>query len=195
MSKRVVVISLLLVGIFFAFRFCGTKPEQEKVSEQKTVALNSESSGSFNDSYAKLFQTYLILKEAFANADTIKVNSAATELSGNSDSLQTDEIAGDTAIRETAKYFAGSISASAKALAGESKREEKLKELNMITDQLWSLTRTVKYDRQKVYYHFCADALDNMGGYWLSDKIDSGNPYITSGSCSEVKDSIDYGKK
>lgn len=197
MNKRFLILSVLLIGIFLAFRFCSNKPEQEKVPEQKPAPLSSEVSGSFNESFAKVLQSYYSLKEAFVNSDTVKVNSAATSLSGNSDGLKVEEITGDTSgtIRETAKYFAATISGSAKALAAEAKTEEKLREFNMITDAMWGLTRTIKYNGQKVYYQFCSEALDDMGGYWLSDKIDSGNPYISAKSCSEVRDSIDYGKK
>lgn len=197
MNRRFLTLFLLLTGVFFAFQFCGNKPEQEKVPEQKSAALSSEVSGSFSESFAKLLQSYYSLKDAFVNADSVKANSAATALSANSDSLNVDEIKGDTSgtIRETAKYFAGTISGSAKALAAEQKTEEKLRELNMITDALWSLTRTVKFDGQKVYYQFCSEAFDNTGAYWLSDKIESGNPYINAKSCSEVRDSLDYGRK
>jgi Cu(I)/Ag(I) efflux system membrane fusion protein len=79
-------------------------------------------------------------------------------------------------------------------MTGESKMEDKLREFNMITDAMWSLTRTVKYGGQKVYYQFCPEALSNMGGYWLSNKIDTVNPYIRNG-CSEVNDSLDYSSR
>ena len=122
------------------------------------------------------------------------MNASAAQLKQNTDGLNFDEIHGDTSgmIRETAKSFATNISGSAKTMADESKVEDKLREFNMITDALWSLTRTVKYDGQKVYYQFCPQALDNMGGYWLSNKIDTDNPYIRTQSCSEVNDSLDY---
>ena len=114
------------------------------------------------------------------------------------DSLRISEIQGDTSgmIHETARSFATNISGSAKTMTGEDKIEDKLREFNMITDAMWSLTRTVKYDGQKVYYQFCPAALDNMGGYWLSDKIDSANPYISDKkSCNEVNDSLDYSRR
>lgn len=197
MNKRFLILSVLLVGIFLAFRYCGDKPDQEKVPEQKPAPLSSAVSGSFTESFGKLLQSYFALKEAFMNADTVKANSAATMLSAYSDSLKVEEITGDTSgtIRETAKYFAGTISGSAKALSAEPKTDDKLREFNMITDALWGLTRTVKYDGQKVYYQFCSEAFDNTGAYWLSDAIDKGNPYISNKTCSEVRDSLNYGRK
>jgi hypothetical protein len=200
MNKRLIIFSLLAICIFLFFRFCSNKPEQEKVVEQKPAPLNvSQNSGAFNESFSRLLQSYFSLKNAFTIADTSKVNSAAVQLLQNTDGLNINEIQGDTSgmIRETAKSFATNISGSAKTLAGENNIEDKLREFNMITDALWSLTRTVKFDGQKIYYQFCPMALDNMGGYWLSDKIDSGNPYMRdqSKTCSEVNDSLDYRRR
>ena len=195
MNKRVIIVSLLLVSIFLIFKYCSNKPEQPNDVEQKPAPLNvSKNSGAFDDSFSKLLESYYALKNAFVNADISKINAAAAQLQQNTDGLNIDEIQGDTSgmIRETAKSFATNISGSAKTMAGEGKIEDKLREFNMITDALWSLTRTVKYGGQKVYYQFCSQALDNMGGYWLSDKIDTDNPYIRTQGCGEVNDSLDY---
>jgi Cu(I)/Ag(I) efflux system membrane fusion protein len=146
-----------------------------------------------------MLKSYYALKNAFTNADITKVNSAAGQLGQHADSLSLNEIKGDSSgmIRETAKSFASNISGSANTILGDNKIEDKLREFNMITDALWSLTRTVKYDGQKVYYQFCPLALDNMGGYWLSDKIDTDNPYMSDKSkgCNEVNDSLDYSRR
>ena len=200
MNLRVILFSLLVICIFLIFRFCSSKPEQENDVDQKPAPLSvSQNSGAFNESFSKLLQSYYSLKNAFTNADISKVNSAAEQLGQHADSLNINEIQGDTSgmIRETAKSFAANISGSAKNIAGVNKNEDKLREFNMITDALWSLTRTVKYDGQKVYYQFCPAALDNMGGYWLSDKIDTDNPYVRDKSkpCSEVNDSLDYSRR
>jgi len=200
MTKRMLIVSVLIICILVVFKFCGNKPEEVKVPEQKPVPLNiSQNSGTFNESFSKLLQSYFSLKNAFINADTAKVNSAAVEVIQFADSLDISELKGDTSgmISETAKYFAATISGSAKVVAGENKAEDKLREFNMITDALWSLTRTVKYEGQKVYYQFCPAAFDNTGGYWLSDKIDSGNPYMhdKDNDCSQVNDSLDYSKR
>lgn len=199
MKKPFLTLFVLLASVLVMFQYCGDKPEQDNVPEQKTAALNVENSGPFNDSFTKLIESYYSLKEAFVAADTIKVNSAAASLAGLADGLKTDEIKGDSSgtIRETAKYFAGTIGGSAKALSAEPKVEDKLREFNMISDALWSLTRTVQYEGQKVYYQYCEEAFDNTGAYWLSNKIDTDDPYMpgSAKSCSEVRDSLDYGKK
>lgn len=198
MNKRVLLFPVLLIAIFFTFRYCSDKPEN--VVEEKPVPLAvSRNSADFNQLFSRLLDSYYALKEAFVNTDTVKVNSAAAELARNADSLDVNQISGDSSgtVRETAKYFAGTISGSAKGIAGEQELNNKLREFNMITDALWSLTRTVQFDRQKIYYHFCPVAFDNTGAYWLSDKKDTRNPYtaINSTSCGEVTDSVDYSNR
>lgn len=196
MNKRLITFSVLVICLFLIFKFCSNKPE-EKVVEQKPAPLSvSKNSGAFNESFSKLLESYYSLKNAFVNGDLSKVNTAAEQLKRSADSLGIDEIHGDTSgmIRETAKSFATNISGSAKTMTDESKIEDKLREFNMITDAMWSLTRTVKFGGQKVYYQFCPEALDKMGGYWLSNKIDDDNPYIKSKNCSQVNDSLDYSR-
>lgn len=194
MNKRVVLFSLLLIAIFFTFRYCSNKPEPV-AQEQKPAPLSVSKNSAFNQSYEQLLSSYYTMKEAFTGGDIEKANSAATNLAQLADSLDTNEIQGDSSIRETARYFATTIASSAKAIPDAKVTESKLSSFNMITDALWSLTRTVRYDGQKVYYHFCAKALGNSGGYWLSPQIDKNNPYGLKEPCSGVTDSLDYSKK
>src|SRR5687767_14976998 len=120
MNRRVLFFSVLLIAIFFIFRYCSDNPD--KIVEQKPVSLSvSHNSATFNQLFSRLLASYYSLKEAFVNSDTIKVNSAAGDLARSADSLDVSQIRGDTSgtVKETAKYFAGTISGSASAIAGE----------------------------------------------------------------------------
>ena len=129
MNKRFLDLICAACRNLFVFRFCGNKPEQEKVPEQKSAALSSENSAAFMNPLQNCSNLTIRLKEAFVNADTVKGNSAAMRSVQIADSLNVDEIKGDTSgtIRETAKYFAGTISGSAKALAAEAKNRRQTK--------------------------------------------------------------------
>jgi Cu(I)/Ag(I) efflux system membrane fusion protein len=199
MNKRVLIVSLLVIAIFLIFRFCNTnKPEQKADIKPAPLAI-AENSGSFNQSFVALLDSYYTLKDAFVASDTNAVNKAAGQLTLTADSVKINEIQGDTSgmIKETAKYFVTTISGSGKNIAGEAGIEAKRKEFNMITDAMWNLTRTVHFDGQKVYYQYCAMAFDNTGAYWLSDKVEDANPYYGKKmpNCGEVTDSLDYSKK
>ena len=131
-------------------------------------------------------------------SDSVKANAASRELVIHADSLQINEITGDSTgmIKETAKTFTATISGSAQALASEKTLEAKRKEFEMLSDALWSLTRTVKYDGEKVYYQYCPMAFDNKGAYWLSNQAIIRNPYFGEEmlECGKVEDSLDYSK-
>jgi len=99
-------------------------------------------------------------------------------------------------IKETARSFSETITGSALGLAGEKNIEDKRREFEMISDALWSLTRTVKYQGEKVYYQFCPMAFENKGAYWLSKEVNIRNPYFGEHmlTCGSTQDSLEYKK-
>lgn len=200
MGKRAITFILVLGAIFAIFKFCNNKPEKNAELEEKQEPLAlGQNSGTFNQSFTELLTSYYSLKDAFVASDTVKVNAAAAGLIRTADSLKVTEIQGDSSgmIKETATVFAQTISASCNALAAEKDLEAKRKEFEMITDALWSLTRTVQYSGQKVYYQYCPMAFDNKGAYWLSNSREIRNPYFGDKmlKCGEVADSLDYSKR
>jgi hypothetical protein len=199
MNKRMFVLCAVLITVILAFRFCNNKPENKNKEVKPVPLAMGENSEPFKVSFHNLLSSYFSLKDAFVASDTILVNGAAKSLQVSADSLKVNEIHGDSTgmIKETASNFSTTISASAKAIPAEKDLEAKRTEFNMITDALWSLMRTVKYDGQKVFYQYCPMAFNNKGGYWLSDTRDIKNPYFGSKmpSCGEVTDSLDYSKR
>jgi hypothetical protein len=80
---------------------------------------------------------------------------------------------------------------------GEKTLEGKRKSFQMISDQLYDLVRTVRYDRSVIYHDYCPMAFNDQGANWLSNTRDIRNPYIPKKmiNCGEVKDSIDFRTK
>jgi hypothetical protein len=198
MNRSAIVLIVVLAAVIVVFKFCNNKPE--KIVDQRQPPLSMDAnSGDFNKSFNQLLASYYLLKDAFVASDTLKVNDAARGLLVDADSLKVNEIKGDStgAIRETARSFTTTIGSSATAIIGEKDIEGKRRELNMITDALWSLTRTVKFDGQKVYYQFCPMAFKNQGAYWLSNGREIRNPYFGNKmlTCGETADSVDYSKR
>jgi hypothetical protein len=198
MNRPAIVLIVVLIAVAAAFKFCNNKPETPDEKRQSPLSID-ENTGTFNTSFNKLLGSYFALKDAFVASDTGRINAASREILMRSDSLQVNEIRGDStgAIKETARSFTTTISSSAVAIAGENNIEGKRRELNMITDALWSLTRTVKFDGQKIYYQFCPMAFNNQGAYWLNNSREIRNPYFGSKmlTCGETADSVDYSKR
>jgi Protein of unknown function (DUF3347) len=195
MKKVLIAILLLAVAGFGVYYFFGRKETKSNEPETQPLAIN-KNSGAFNDSYKQLMTGYYNLKDALVASDTAKANTASNQLLVFSDSLKINEIQGDSTgmIKETAKTFTSTISGSAQALAKETTIEAKRKEFEMISDALWSLTRTVRYDGEKIYYQYCPMAFNNKGAYWLSNQSVIRNPYFGDEmlECGKVEDSVDY---
>ncbi len=173
---------------------------EEKVVQEKLAPLSiTENSGPFNESFNKLLSNYYTLKDAFVESDVDKVNAAAQDLIGAGDNLKTDEIQGDSTgmIRETAHQFVSVIRESSASVAAAQDIEAKRRDFETITDALWSLTRTVQYSGEKVYYQYCPMAFNDKGAYWLSNSAEIRNPYFGDKmlKCGEVADSLDYSKR
>lgn len=181
------------------FQCCKSGKQDVSVQEKSEPLSVSGVSEPFKESFTEMLNSYYALKDALTAGDSVKVNAAATTLKLSAENLKVNEIDGDTTgtIRETAQSFTGTITGSATALALESDLEAKRREFNMITDALWSLTRTVRYNAQKVYYLYCPMAFDNTGAYWLSASREVNNPYFGDKmkNCGEVADSLDYSRQ
>ena len=196
--KKVLIAVLLLAGVAYGgYYFFSSKEKNNEDADLQPLTIK-ENSGVFNQSYQQLLTGYYNLKDALVASDTGKANAASKELVVYADSLKISEIKGDSTgmIKETAQTFTGTISGSAQALVKEPTLEAKRKEFEMISDALYTLTQTVRYGGEKIYYQYCPMAFDNRGAYWLSNQPVIRNPYFGDEmlECGEVKDSLDFGK-
>jgi hypothetical protein len=195
--KRIFLVLILVIvaaAAYFLFIRKSDKPGPPE-EKQKPVAIGQHTS-TFTQSYSELIAAYLGLKDALVASDTAKASAAALKLAVASDSLRVNEIQGDTSniIKQTAGTYTSMITSSAKGLAGENSLTEMRKEFEMIADNLWQLTRVVKYDGQKLFWQYCPMAFNNRGAYWISSERQVRNPYFGDEmlECGKVADSLDY---
>jgi Cu(I)/Ag(I) efflux system membrane fusion protein len=197
MKRLLLIVVILAVAGYAAYEFFGNKDENTPREKPRALSVGT-ASGAFNESFDALLGSYFAVKDALVASDTVKANAAAAELALNSENLKTDEIAGDSTgvIKETAKNFGGTITGSALALAAEANIEAKRREFEMISDALWSLSRTVKYNGEKIYYQHCPMAFNNEGANWLSREAAIRNPYFGDKmlTCGSIQDSLNYAK-
>lgn len=154
----------------------------------------SKNSERFNSGFGNLLNAYYELKDALVASDAAQATNYANQLGEAADTLSLAALTADPSIVETAKLSAGSIAAEAKALAAENGIEEKRKSFQVISDNMYDLVRTVRYDRETIYHQYCPMAFNDAGAYWLSNNSDIKNPYFGKKmlTCGEVKDSINF---
>lgn len=175
---------------------CGGSSDARPEEEVKKDAPLSQSKNSadFNEKFTHFLGNYYHLKDAFVLSNDTMAVTAAKLLSVSSDSLSLKEFKADSSILQMADGYVQTVSSEAKALAQEKDIEAKRKSFQIISDAMYDLVRTVRYDRQTVYHQFCPMAFNDQGGYWLSETSDIKNPYFGKKmlTCGEVKDSIDF---
>lgn len=182
---------------FIALTACGGSDKPAEETQKDTPLAQSANSGAFNAAFANLLTNYYHLKDALVlSNDTMSVASAKLLIS-TADSLKLNDLKADSSIIQMAEQNVQSISAEAKALIGEPNIEAKRKSFQMISDMMYDLVRSVRYDREIVYHEFCPMAFNDAGAYWLSKTSDIKNPYFGKKmlSCGEVKDSLDFRAK
>ncbi|MBA2762304.1 MAG: DUF3347 domain-containing protein [Segetibacter sp.] len=185
---------LLSIAAIVLLAACGDSDKPSNVTAQDQPLKQSKNSAAFNSAFQTLLTNYYHLKDALvATNDTMAVNSARL-LIANADSLKMDELKADSSIVEMAEGYLQSISAEAKALVAEPKIEEKRKSFQMISDNIYDLVRSVRYDQQIVYHQYCPMAFYDAVAYWLSNTSDIKNPYFGKKmlTCGETKDSVDF---
>lgn len=151
-----------------------SKPEQR----DEPLAISSKTSA-FNRSFASVLNSYYQLCDGFVASDTLLISSTGQNLKLSIDSIRFDQFKADTSIVQTAVSLAQSIQAEIAGMNGEKTMEQKKREFNMITDQLYSLIRTVRYDGSTVFHMRSPAAFpDSSEAYWLSPVNKFVNPYL-----------------
>lgn len=203
MKKALLLVCVLAVALGITYLVLHKSNSGNNNSEEKDTPLAiSSKTSAFNRSFAIVLSNYYGLSDGFAASDSSQISASAEKLHTSIDSIRFDQFKADTAIVQTAVSLAQSMKGEIKGLQKENTMEQKKREFNMITDELYSLIRTVRYDGSTVYHMRCPNAFaDSSEAYWLSPAIKILNPYAgknhTSGNDNaqvqgEVIDSLHF---
>jgi hypothetical protein len=182
---------------------CGDSDKKATDTTGEEVSGPSHNTDAFNESFDQLLSSYYNVKDGLVDYDTAKVNAAAAALAKQAESLPLAEISNDSTgvIKETAKSYTNTITGSATGLAAEASLDQKKREFQLISDAMYNLVRTVRYDREKIYYQHCPMAFGDEEAYWLSNSREIVNPYLGKQHpkykagmlhCGDITDSIGF---
>jgi hypothetical protein len=205
MKKGLILIGLtaLVVAVYFIF-FSKSDDAMPEAPKQQPLA-QSKNTDAFNKPFNDMLDSYFDLKNALVDWDTAKATASALKIVELSGKIPYDEIKADTTIIQTAKSYSGSVIAEAQGVAGETSIEEKRHSFYTLSENLYNLLRTVRYDQQIIYHDMCPMAFgDNDPAYWLSNSKEIVNPYLGnkhpkyhSGmiGCGSIEDSVSFTKQ
>ncbi|MGC4034946.1 MAG: hypothetical protein QM764_03220 [Chitinophagaceae bacterium] len=170
------ILALAATGIWFFF-FRSKKPvDSGPVQKPLTVSKHSDV---FNISANKMLAAYYDLSEGFVNWDSVAVGSKSADLMIAIDSLKLSELKQDSDIYKTAVDILANTKSELNGLIKDRTLDEKRLALNSLTQYIYDLMRTVRYDQSKIYFQECPMAFgDDHAGNWLSKTVDVRNPYL-----------------
>lgn len=202
--KKVVIVVLVLVVAGATAYFLLRKEDKPEPPKQQPLTI-SKNSDAFNQAFSALLNNYYSLKNAFVEWDTASVEKAAAVLAASVEKVPFTELKGDTMIVATAKSFAESITAESKTIISAGGIEEKRRSFYTLSENLYNLIRTVKYDQTVIYHMNCPMAFnDNEEAFWISNSDKVENPYLGKKhpkykagmiECGSVQDSVDFRQK
>src|ERR1700682_1588513 len=203
MKKAFLLVAVLglALGITYLVLHKSDSGNNKSVEKDPALLVGSKTSA-FNRSITSVLTGYFELSDAFFANDTSQISNAAKKLSLAVDSIRFDQFKADSSLILTAVTVAQSIPAEIVGLRAEKTLEQKKREFNMITADLYSLIRAVKYDGSMIYYMSCPTSFaDSTEGDWLSSTSTISNPYTGKNDpnnktgtpdCGEIKDSLRF---
>jgi hypothetical protein len=165
---------LFLCFLLLAFISCNN----DKKQAVNGTAGPSRHSLEFNRSISSLMDSYYQLTDAFVNWDSTSATSLAKMVKGRLDSLPMEELKKDSSSEATITIIDGAKN-DLDAISAMKDITTKRHALNALSDKLFLLLNTVRYDRQKLYLQECPMAFnDEDPGHWLSPVDSVRNPYL-----------------
>ncbi len=186
---------LYIIAALFLFACKGREEKSKEVKDLPVAEQSTMHSEAFNASFENLLNRYYELRDALVAGDTVAANRSASLLMESANGVKLDELKSidtDNIIIPTAQTYTGGITSESEGLLGETNIEDKRRSFQMISAGLFDLTRTIRYDKEKVYLLHCPMAFNNTGADWLSSSTEIKNPYFGSKmlTCGSVKDSV-----
>jgi hypothetical protein len=177
---RPIFLLLLVAGIgIIAWMILSRPVEKAPAPRQQAIAV-SKHSESFNNAVSSLLSNYNKLSENFVSWDSAAAQSNAATLMENITALPLEELKKDSGgIFETASLFIENAKGNAQAINSEKSIRPQREAFNEMTDNLYQLLNTVRYDREVLFLQECPMAFDDTkAAFWLSEKEEIRNPYL-----------------
>ena len=191
--KKVLVIAL------FALVSCKNGENKYPSNDSATsVALTKGSNSDvLSASLVTLMSDYFKLKNSFVKEDTNDIKVNALQLSKDAELVPVKQMKADATIVENANVTIQSIISQIKGLNGEPSLDDKRKDFQTMSEQLYDLLRIVQYEKEVVYHFTCSKAFNDNGANWLDNSSKVENPYLPklTPKCGDILDSLDFRKK
>jgi hypothetical protein len=200
MNKKWFLVILVLLGGCYYWFFVRNKHKQEEPKEQP-ISLKKHSSA-FNDNINNVVNSYISLKDAFIEADTLQIKVKTADFIAAVNHIDTLEIKEDTAaVFETIMATIGDVRSNAESILNQTDITEMRRDFSSLTEMMFPVFfNAIHYEGPTLYLQNCPMAFnDTEPANWISKTKEIMNPYMgkkhpkyQSGmlNCGEIVDTI-----
>ncbi|HUX95806.1 MAG TPA: efflux RND transporter periplasmic adaptor subunit [Bacteroidales bacterium] len=140
----------------------------------------------------KVYDQYIVLKNAFVQSDANKVKQAAQSVQMALTKVNMKLLTGN----QMTKWMDESaiLNQEIKLIASETNIEDQRSAFITFNDNFYNSVKAFGLMGKTVYYQFCPMANNSKGAYWLSETKDIRNPYYGEAmlTCGETKETLKY---
>jgi hypothetical protein len=129
---------------------------------------------------AGMMNTYIEMKNAFVDADSVEIKAKTAQFIAATDSLNLSELhEKDSSLFIAAQQNISDIKANAEPILKENDITEMRHDFSMVSENLYPLLKTIHYEGPKLYWQNCPMAFgDDKPANWLSNTSEILNPYL-----------------
>jgi hypothetical protein len=179
MNKKWVLVIILVVLICFYWFFVRNNHKQAQPKVQP-ITLQKHSPA-FNDNINKVVNSYLSLKDAFIDADTLQIKVKAVDFIASINQIDTSEIKKDTAaVFETIMATIIDVRSNAESILNQADITEMRRDFSSLTEMMFPVFfNAIKYEGPTLYLQNCPMAFnDTEPANWISKTKEIMNPYM-----------------
>jgi len=186
----------LIIGLIFAFISCDDTSGKNKVPEVPPITTQGNNSDIVNYGIGGIINEYYLLKDNFVLENEAMIMQHAIAMQKGIDTLDLTTVQGTDSDKSKVKKMVSEIDLALVALLHEKEIETQRKPFQTISDKLYDLIKSVRFDKQIIYHEHCPMAFKETGANWLSNTPEIKNPYIPKKmiDCGDVLDTLDFTK-
>lgn len=195
------VVVVIAAGVYWLFFKPAGNNTNAVATQEDAPIVSKKHSQTFNDRVSAAVSSYLLMKDAFVNADSVAAKAEAVNFRGLVSEIPLAELNSDQSqIADAARQQVSDIQANVEPIEKGETLAEMRRDFFMVSENLYPFLKTIGYEGEKLYWENCPMAFgEGEEANWLSNSPEISNPYLGNKhpvyksamvNCGEVKDSI-----
>ncbi len=138
----------------------------------------------------EVYRSYETMKNAMVASNPTETQQAARQVVSNAQNVNTASLQGEQ--QSFINQRITTIRQQAEQMAGANDIEAQRGQLNSLSQNLFELVKATDANEQTLHYQYCPMALNDQGGYWISENREIRNPYFGNKmlKCGENRETI-----